>query len=831
MAALFFSCTKADEDTITPTPTDQTDPAAEPASDGNLLTRFGVSFEDDSRVTVNLDSGVTAIETGDEVLVFVSAGNSAIYVYDGTAFVLKGGETAVALDAPASVFYPADEFELSGSNVLFTMPNGVVADAEGFGAINPMAGVISGSEDSYTVELGNLASVLRVKVSADVNINSVTLDYGSMVYYAAGAKFIVDASTKAMTYNEASDDTDETVILGTPATSADVLFLLPTVGLANGLTVTANLAENHNGGADTFTVTNANTTARDRNMISTMSFKAKLFDGGLGTGESPYLIASAKDFKYFQKYTAEGYTPGSKTAADFLGAHYLQTADIDFNNASLSAIGAYNTNPFSGTYDGNDKKLQKFSLTGSNDSSAGLFEYVSGGTLKNIKLANARMTAPNTAGLLAGRCVESAKIQDCTLDGGQIEGRNSVGFIAHITGSVAVTGCSVKDLTIITAASGSADANNQGGVVGYAGGSSSIESCSTSGEIQFTGTASGVARGGIVGKFDSPGKVKGCTNAAAISSLLVNYAGGIAGQLTKGTITECVGTGDVTGLGYVGGITGAMLSGSSTCVYVNKCRVNAAIKGTGTANANTCVGGIVGSMQNGVLNTCFAKGSVENSWYDTGGIAGQIYANGSNANYNRPYVFDCIAANDVKCTRSSGSANIGGVVGRIIRNSSYTEQYTAVDNCLGLNQTITATIQYAGAFVGYVNASATNNNRVRVRNCISLVDDSHLEVNTSANYTGGFAGAYLGALIHCYYLVSDNKQTAVSGTTAASNLTKSDLATLTSSDFCNVHSARATGYNLTVNGTKYNSSGWTKPVDVDYPVPTTLSELGAEYYK
>jgi hypothetical protein len=171
------------------------------------------------------------------------------------------------------------------------------------------------------------------------------------------------------------------------------------------------------------------------------------------------------------------------------------------------------------------------------------------------------------------------------------------------------------------------------------------------------------------------------------------------------------------------------------------------------------------------------------------------------------------------------------VVGRINRNSSYTDQYISVDNCIGLNQTITATLQYAGAFVGNVNASATNNNRVRVRNCISLVDDSHLQVNTSANYTGGFAGGYLGALIHCYYLVSDNKQTAVSGTTEASNLTKSDLATLTSSDFCSSHSTRATGYNLTVNGVQYKSSGWTLPADASYPVPTTLYALGSNYYK
>ena len=833
-AALVFSCTKEstqDDPVVTPSENTEEATPVTPVADGNLLTSFGVTFEGDTKVTVDLDNGNTAIETDDEVLVFVDTDNNAIYIYDGSKFVLKEGETAVSLDAPASVFYPAAKFEKTTGK--FIMPDGIVATGD-FGAINPMAGQITGTAGSYSVELGNIASILRVKVTADVNINSVTLDYGSAIYFAAGSKYTVNALEKTMAYaSEASDDTFEKVTLTTPATSADVLFIVPTVGLPNGLTVTANLAENHNGGADTFTVTNANTDARARNTISTMNFYAGLFSGGTGAENDPYKIANARDFKNIANYTKNGY--GSITAAAFLSAYYEQTADIDFKDATLTSIGVYdgtasNAIPFTGYYDGGGKTLSNFIVTGTKEGSAGLFEYVSGGNLKNIKLEHARITATNTAGLLAGRCIGSTKIEGCSLDGGQIEGRNSVGFIAHIVGNVEVKGCSVKNLTIITAASGS-DAHNQGGIVGFAGGNSSINACTTSGDIQFTGTASGSMRGGIVGRFDSTNEVKGCTNGADISSQLVNYTGGIAGQLTKGTITECDNTGDVTGLGYVGGITGAMHTNSSACVYVNKCRVNATIKGTGTANTDICVGGIVGSMQNGVLNTCIAKGSVENSWYDTGGIVGQVYANGTSAVFNRPYVFDCIAANDVKCTRTSGSANIGGVVGRIFRNSSYTDQYTAVDNCIGLNQTITATLQYSGAFVGNVNASATNNNRVRVRNCISLVDDSHLQVNTSANFTGGFAGAYLGALIHCYYLVSDNNQTAVAGTTAASNLTKSDLATLTSTEFCTAHSSRAAGYNLTVSGVQYKSSGWTKPQDVDYPVPTTLYNLGSEYYK
>lgn len=372
------------------------------------------------------------------------------------------------------------------------------------------------------------------------------------------------------------------------------------------------------------------------------------------------------------------------------------------------------------------------------------------------------------------------------------------------------------------------------GVIGY-----STTPSYNSGTVKATGyteISSGnkvAAVGGLIGRMDG-GSVGDTQNAlkaenrgAVQTTSEGKHVGGIVGILTNGTVAYAYNAGNVTGGvgGYTGGVVGQM--GNNTAfVRVEKCRANATVSSDGTGT-----GGIVGVMFGGVLNTCFAKGSVTSSSYDVGGIAGQIYANGNSGVYNRPYVYDCIAANDVTSTRAGGSGNVGGVIGRIIRNASYTDQYAAVDNCLGLNQNITSSLQYTGAFVGYVNAAATNNNHVRVRNCISLVDDSHFHVTTTANNTGGFVGAYLGYLVYCYYLVSDNKQTAVSGTTAANNLTKSTPETLTGSAFCTAHSGRATGYNQTVNSVQYKSSGWTFYADGPYPVPATLYDLGEDYYK
>lgn len=457
-------------------------------------------------------------------------------------------------------------------------------------------------------------------------------------------------------------------------------------------------------------------------------------------------------------------------------------------------------------------------------------------------------------------------ITDCTNNGDVTATGNYIGGIVGITADYPV------EISNVTNTNDVNGVERVGGIIGENRTGNILDNCVNSGDVEgsyYIGGLVGYHKDGIIGYTSTPtynsGTVKstgytetsGGTKVTCVGGLVGRmdsgtigdaengrkaenrgdvittgegrHVGGIVGILTNGTISCAYNCGDVTGNagGYVGGIVGQM--GNNTAfVRVEKCRVNATVScegGTGT-------GGIVGVIYGGVLNSCFAKGAVTSSSYDVGGIAGQVYANNASAVFGRPYVYDCMAANSVTCTRTTGSANLGGVVGRITRNSSYTSQYVAVDNCIGLNQSLTASRPYVGAFVGNVNAgSDTNAGNVRVRNCISLVDDSHLQVTTTTSQTGGFVGQYLGTIIHCYYLVSDNKQTAASGTPAASNLTKSDLATLTSEAFCTAHSNRAAGYMLNVNGVAYKSSGWTYYSAGPYPVPTTLYNLGVDYYK
>ena len=369
-----------------------------------------------------------------------------------------------------------------------------------------------------------------------------------------------------------------------------------------------------------------------------------------------------------------------------------------------------------------------------------------------------------------------------------------------------------------------------GGICVILGGSSSITDSHNYGNVEVSGSGN---VGGIVCLVNSDtAEISGSSNEGAVTGAA--YVGGIAANLAAGTITQCVNTGDITGTQYVGGIVGRQ--GNNTgWPYLNKCRSNATI--TATSDAASCAGGIAGQMQGGVLNTCFAKGAVVAAGYDVGGIVGQMYCNQSSGqSYGRMYVYDCVAAANVTSSRTTGAANLGGVIGRLLRknDSNNSSQYMAVDNCIGLNQMLSAGARtYVGAFVGQVTAGAkTNHAYVRVRNNISLVEDANMSATSGTN-RGGFVGAMpYGLMQHAYYVVSDNSQTiGSSDNTTTSDITKSDATTLTSSDFCTAHSSRATGYNLTVNSVQYKSSGWVIPAGCSYPVPKTLADLGEDYYK
>lgn len=765
MAALLFSCEKrVDTETVIVDTTPD-----EAAVDGSLLKSFGATFENQTKVSVNIETGDTSLEIGDVALVFVSSTNYAEYKFDGTAFV-PNGATAVELSATASVYYPRKEFVVEGETVKFVMPGGIKA-SESLGAIAPMAGVITENEGKYSVEFKNLASILRVKVTADVNITSVMLSFGESRKYAQNAKFIVNAVNSTMEFSDASGASGTTVSLNPVAKEADVIFLLPTIALPEGLEVTANLTEDNNGGATSHTVTNASTSAPVRNSISKMSFYAGLFSGGAGTSEDPYKIATARDFRNLIKYSKEGCSQYYKNASVFLGANYLQTADIDFKNVQMAPIGD-SDNQFTGTYDGNNKELQSVNIS-ETGAFAGIFAYVNG----------------------------SASIKDLTVSG-------------------KITKTETTDNSCV------------GGIAGIVRGAASVSGCTNNATITSSATYTGGIVGRLYQSTSSTA-ISGCTNNGTVTSTAPIVGGIVGQQINGGNITECVNTGTVSGTSYVGGIAGDMgIAGSapSALSFISFCRNNATIN----ASAN-CSGGIAGRIINGsVVSSCFAKGTVSSESYDVGGIAGVIQVNNNNG-LSRVCVYDCLTAMNVTTTRSGSSndTRTGGAVGTVLNNQAQYIAIDNC-GVIATSVTVGGGAK-VGGFAGDLYSSNTGTTRTRIRNSYTLVSTISSPDSQYGGFVGathsidGKNTAGYGELHYCYY-VADDTHVSISSKITQDNLTKKTAEEIASATTCEAFNANT--YVLMISGDNYGSSlGWAIPSGCDYPVPGSLIAKGEEYYK
>ena len=258
-----------------------------------------------------------------------------------------------------------------------------------------------------------------------------------------------------------------------------------------------------------------------------------------GTAEHPYLISDTTGLNLLARNVNDPH--GYNTANNFQDKHfmlannitYTHTTDWDNSNSTESnytAIG-YNSHPFCGTFDGDGDTISGIRIykrgTTNADDYQGLFGLVSGGTIKNLTLTDARITGYNEVGGIAGNISKNDSTH------GIIEN-------CHVTGSVTLN--SVVD-----------------------------HAC---------------WHGGIVGRVNRS-SVSGCSSAATLSyvsghTLFFNY-GGIAGEL-NGDLQNCLVLGaNISGTDNVGAVVGIMGIDCDqytvTANYYRGCTVN------GTANA------------------------------------------------------------------------------------------------------------------------------------------------------------------------------------------------------------------------------------------------------
>ena len=275
-----------------------------------------------------------------------------------------------------------------------------------------------------------------------------------------------------------------------------------------------------------------------------------------GTIDNPFLVATVEDLQHVGKPQAgTGYANWTRTA------YYKQTANIDMNGQTFTAIGN-NSQPFTGSFDGQGYTITNLTINGSGNLYQGLFGYIQS-------------------------YIQSCEIKNIGLVGGSVTGGTYVGGVIGYNGSGTVTNCyTTGDVT--------GTSSVVGGVIGY-NNSGTVTNCYATGNI--TGTTE---VGGVVG--NNPGTVTNCYATGNITGTY--YIGGVVGD-NSGTVQNCYATGSITGRENVGGIVGRSNSGT----VQNNIALNASIRAT-TSNTYF-IGRIVGQNISFTNNYAWERMTVE----------------------------------------------------------------------------------------------------------------------------------------------------------------------------------------------------------------------------
>ena len=274
--------------------------------------------------------------------------------------------------------------------------------------------------------------------------------------------------------------------------------------------------------------------AQDVTINATLTDVWNITAGNDGSSaEKAYVITTTAGLDLLAKYVngTDGYTANDFSDTYFvLGDDISYTHTTDWNDAAsmednYTAIGGYidgNWRYFRGTFDGQGHTVSGIRIykggTTDADSYQGLFGMTRGATIRNVILADARITGKQYVGGIAGYIAQNAG------NGGIVEN------------------CRVGSDVAIHA------------VVDYA-----------------------YNHGGVVGQCNNGGTIRGCVSAATLTVAdgltTINTYGGIVGNL-NGNMSDCLAIGaSVPAVNSIGAIAGYVNSGSTQNTYYHGCTV------------------------------------------------------------------------------------------------------------------------------------------------------------------------------------------------------------------------------------------------------------------
>ena len=292
---------------------------------------------------------------------------------------------------------------------------------------------------------------------------------------------------------------------------------------------------------------------------------AQYSGSGNGTEDDPYLIYNENQLSQVSNFLNQE------------GVVFKLMKDLDLtswiaeNNPSQGwlPIGVKAT-PFKGTFKGNNHKIAGLMINRTSTEDVGFFGYISGATIENLTIIGTSVTGKNQVGGIIGFTV-SSNIVNCNLSL-----TNGVEGIINVGGFVGQSlHTSFSNVDVKTYVKGQS----------YIGG--------------FVGLAEGgtFQDGTLIGLRTSTGE----------------YVGGFAGKLINTSLSDIKHNGDVSGLNYTGGLIGCCSN-----VNLTRCNVESNVHGA------QYVSGFSGALENATssFDTCFHKGKITATGDYCGGIVG-----------------------------------------------------------------------------------------------------------------------------------------------------------------------------------------------------------------
>ena len=234
-------------------------------------------------------------------------------------------------------------------------------------------------------------------------------------------------------------------------------------------------------------------------------------------------------------------------------------ADIDLSGENWTPIGNSDYTAFSGTLYGQGHTISNLTVDTEGNYHAGLFGYIDGGTITDLKLVDPVVRGGTYTATLAGRMTGVSTVSGCSAVGAAVEG-----------------------------------GERTGGLVGDMQDSSTLARSFFLGDVDATGNYVGCLVGVV---YLSGSSVSECFACGSVSTT-AGYVGGLVGWVGDGpSIADSYALADVKGNRYVGGFAG----------YVNGSDVSfARCYSVGSASGSQDLGGFAGYQYGSpVFEDCF----------------------------------------------------------------------------------------------------------------------------------------------------------------------------------------------------------------------------------